>query len=235
MNRVGPRRSSPGGSGMRYIATCSGTPPAEDRLVLELDHLFCMVAADDIWADRLRAAGWPLDEGSAHEGQGTRNRRMLLSEQFLELVWVDDRAAAEANPLGLGRRADWANTGASPFGFGFRGHLEEARRDDYWLYDGLGFPIWIHHTNETDPHRPLVFVLELTERDLETRRHHRNRAPARGPYRQLTAVRHAGPAPAAVPPFNGPPIKFTNGPHHVNMITGDSPPLAVNELLSLNA
>ena len=154
-----------------------------------------MVAADENWADRIQAAGWPLDEGSAHEGQGTRNRRMRFSEQFLELVWLDDRAAAEGNPLGLGRRADWSSTGASPFGFGFRGHLEEAQRDHYWLYDRLGFPIWIHHTNETDPHRPLVFVLELTEHDLEVRRRHRSQTPARRTYRQLTAVRHSGSAP----------------------------------------
>lgn len=193
--------------------------------MLELDHVFCMVDAHDDWAHRLESSGWLSREGTAHPGQGTRNRRLPLGDQYLELVWVQDRGAAEHNRLALHRRADWSDTGASPFGFGFRGHLDEAQRRQFWLYDSLGFPIWIHHTNDTDPERPLVFVLELTDHDLNLRR--------RWSPRRLTTVRHTGPAPAALPPFVGPPIEFTPGPHHVELVTGSGQLTVVTELLSL--
>jgi hypothetical protein len=196
-----------------------------EQPMLELDHIFCMVAAHDDWAHRLASSGWPLQQGTAHPGQGTRNRRLPLGGQYLELAWVEDRGTAANNMLALHRRADWSDTGASPFGFGFRGHLPRAQRSGFWLYDSLGFPIWIHRTNDTNPERPLVFVLELTDQDLTFRR---QPSP-----RRLTAVRHTGPAPAAVPSFTGPPIEYTPGPHHVELVTGPGRLTVVNELLSL--
>ena len=145
-------------------------------MTLELDHIFCMVAADGDAASRLEAAGWLLDAGIAHAGQGTRNRRLAWPEQYLELLWVDDDGEARTNPLRLDRRAEWTHSGASPFGFAFRGQLPDAAIRDYWLYEGLGVPIWVHRDNERAPERPLVFVLEATCRELEQRRP-RSRTP----------------------------------------------------------
>jgi hypothetical protein len=72
--------------------------------------------------------------------------------------------------LRLDRRWDWTTTGASPFGLGFRGQLDPAHRDEFWLYDALGPRIWIHRDNERSPERPLVFVLETAEEQMEQRR-----------------------------------------------------------------
>ncbi len=201
--------------------------------MLELDHAFCMVPPHGDWAARLAAAGWVLDEGSAHRGQGTRNRRLAWSEQYLELLWVEGRAEAERNPLGLHRRADWAHSGASPFGFGFRGRLSESQRTDYWLYEGLPIRVWIHSTNESAPERPLVFVLEVTEDDVaapiprapaQQRRTHR-------PSHAMTALHHTGPATAALPPYLGPPVHYASGAHRLEVVVGTGVSTAVTELL----
>ena len=95
---------------------------------------------------RLERAGWMLNAGQAHRGQGTRNRRVLWPEQYFELLWVIDAAEARANPLRLDRRADWSATGASPVGLALRGRVESASADEFWLYDALGPRIWIPAT-----------------------------------------------------------------------------------------
>ena len=56
--------------------------------VLELDHVFWMVADPAEAVRRLEDDGWVLDTGQAHGGQGTRNRRLAWREQFFELLWV---------------------------------------------------------------------------------------------------------------------------------------------------
>ena len=112
---------------------------------LALDHVFCVVDDPDQVVGRIERAGWVLDAGSEHAGQGTRNRRLVWHEQYLELVWVADALEARTNPLRLDRRGDWLNTGASPFGFGLRGQLPDRCRGDYWLYEELGPRIWVHH------------------------------------------------------------------------------------------
>jgi len=202
---------------------------------LELDHILCMVAGEGAAASRLEQAGWVIDAGASHPGQGTRNRRLAWPEQYLELLWVADDAEARANALRLDRRADWARSNASPFGFALRGHLPEADLNDYWLYDALGIRIWIHRDNERAPERPLVFVLEAAAGELEQRRP-RSRAPellAHGRPGTLRSIRHSGPAPASLPRYVGPPIEYSTGPHHVELIVGDGAPRRVTELLEL--
>jgi hypothetical protein len=178
-----------------------------------------MVAPDGDWAERLARAGWSLDEGTAHAGQGTRNRRVRWADSYLELVWVEHRAEAEANRVRLDRRADWHTTGASPFGFGFRGELPDGDRPDYWLYEDLGIPIWIHRDNELVPERPLVFVLPVFQR--------------REGEGVLRSVRLTGPSPARLPAYAGPPVAYRRGPHRLELDAGDGPALRVSELLAL--
>ena len=76
-----------------------------ERAEVQLDHVFCMVDPDADWAARLTAAGWRLDAGSTHAGQGTRNRRLRWADCYLELLWVHDAAEARHNALRLDRRA----------------------------------------------------------------------------------------------------------------------------------
>jgi hypothetical protein len=101
------------------------------RLMLVLDHLFCMVAPDGRAARQLEEAGWLLDAGTVHPGQGTRNRRLAWADCYFELLWVCDIVEARANPLRLDRRACWSESGASPIGIGLRGRLTEPDAEDY--------------------------------------------------------------------------------------------------------
>ena len=192
--------------------------------MLELDHVFCFVPPDGDWAGRIAAAGWSLDAGTSHEGQGTRNRRLVLARQYLELVWVEDGDAARSNPLRLDRRADWARSGASPFGFGFRGLLELEEQPDFWPYDLLGLRIWVRRD---DDRAPLVFVLEIDPGE--------RRRPGRAevPRSDLSAVRQIGPAPAALPAFDGPPIEHTPGDHRLELLIDGGTDVQVTGQLSI--
>jgi hypothetical protein len=142
-------------------------------VAVEIDHIFCFVDPGADWAARARDAGWVLDEGVEHAGQGTRNRRLWLPELYLEFIWLSSRAAAENNPLRLDRRADWRTTGACPFGIGLRGRLDEDLRAEFWAYRPPYAPeacIWIHRSHETMPGAPMVFVIEMPAEGIERSR-----------------------------------------------------------------
>ena len=47
---------------------------------LEFDHLFLFVDDPTGAASALTRAGWWLDEGSDHRGQGTHNRQLVWPE-----------------------------------------------------------------------------------------------------------------------------------------------------------
>ena len=201
--------------------------------MLELDHIFCMVDDLDRVADHLESGGWALDQGSVHRGQGTRNRRLAWTEHYLELLHVSDPVEARENRLRLDRRADWASTGASPFGFGLRGRLADAARDDFWLYEDLGPRIWVHRDNERAPERPLVFVLDIA--DLAKRRP-RARAPApvqRGRPAALSEVRVRGPSPPSLPSYVGPQIINARGAHHLELVVGQGPARPITQILTI--
>jgi glyoxalase-like protein len=188
--------------------------------VLELDHVFCMVTEPAQAARRLEDQGWVLDAGQAHPGQGTRNRRLAWHDQFFELLWVTDAAEARANPLRLDRRAEWTTTGASPVGLAFRGRIDPAQHDEFWLYDALGPNIWIHRDDERSPQRPLVFVLETAFDDMQQRRP-RVWTPDSVTHRccgELREVRVHGPSPPSLPPYAGPPIVHLLGAHRLELV-----------------
>jgi hypothetical protein len=189
--------------------------------MLELDHVFCMVADPVDAARRLEDDGWVLDAGQAHRGQGTRNRRLALGAQFFELLWVTDEAEVRANPLRLDRRAAWTTTGASPVGLGFRGRVGRAEGEEYWLYDALGPRIWVHRDNERAPERPLVFVLEADDEAMRRRRRHAEGA-AHGDRRELRHVAIRGPEPPSLPAFAGPPIVHAPGPHRLELVIAET-------------
>jgi hypothetical protein len=197
--------------------------------LLVLDHVFCMVPPDGDWAARLAQAGWLLDGGTRHAGQGTRNRRLVLAEHYLELVWVEDATEARANPLRLDRRADRQRTGASPFGIGLRGTPPEDQRAHYRLHEGLGFLLWVHRDDEAAPERPLVVVLDLPEGPP--------RRPATAPVNpgRLLAVRHTGPSPASLPAFSGPSYEWRAGEHRLEVVTDAGPSVTLTDVLAVVA
>lgn len=190
--------------------------------MLAFDHVFCIVTEPRQAARRLEDDGWVLDAGQAHRGQGTRNRRLAWREQFFELLWVADAAEARANPLRLDLRADWTATGASPVGLAFRGQIDPAHSDEFWLYDALGPRIWVHRDNERFPERPLVFVLEAADKEMEQRRAWISMSEAVAHRRpgELREVRVHGPSAPSLPPFAGPPIVHVQGPHLLELVVG---------------
>jgi Glyoxalase-like domain len=204
--------------------------------VLELDHVFCIVADPAGAARRLEDDGWVLDVGQAHTGQGTRNRRLIWPEQFLELVWVIDPREARSNPLRLDRRGDWVITSASPIGLGFRGRIDPADSDEFWPYDALGPRIWIHRDNEQFPERPLVFVLEMTPDEMKQRRRRTGMSAgvsARQPG-ELREIRVQGPSAPSLPAFAGPPIAYRPGRHLIELVIGDEgSPRPVSDALTM--
>jgi Glyoxalase-like domain len=204
---------------------------------LALDHVFCAVDDPDQAVRGIQGAGWVLDAGSVHAGQGTRNRRLVWREQYLELVWVADALEARTNPLRLDRRGDWLTTGASPFGFGLRGQLPDCCRGDYWLYEELGPRIWVHHDNEQAPERPLVFVLELTAEDRERRqRATKGRGlPSWQTRRPLEEVRVRAPAPARLPPHTGPRIVHSEGRPYLELRAGPGSPRPITNNLAISS
>jgi glyoxalase-like protein len=213
----------------------AGNTGRRSMRTLELDHVFCMVSPSDDWAARLQQAGWLLDVGREHAGQGTRNRCVVWPEHYLELLWVANQTEAETNPVRLDRRADWARSGASPFGFGLRGQLAENEIDDYWRYDALGPTIWIHRDNERRPERPLVFVVDVPTDELE---HHRpqNRFPHLPAHRRpgtLQRVHMTGPAAPSLPRYTGPPVEHAPGAHRLELAVGDGPARKITDLLLL--
>jgi hypothetical protein len=173
--------------------------------LLELDHVFCMVSDPDAAARKIEAGGWELDEGVGHGSGGTRNRRLIFPTCFFELLWIEDVDAARAGPLRQDRRADGS---ASPFGIALRGELEPSERRSYWLFDALGFPIWVHRDNEDHPDRPLVIVMELSAAELSSRAAVLSEAAATQPG-GIREIRLFGPeAPSLPAGFTGPQVVF---------------------------
>jgi hypothetical protein len=84
-----------------------------------LDHVFVVGAHDSRGAAQLEAAGLRIGRRRAHEGQGTSNACVFFADAMLELLWIDDAAAARsplARPLCLHERADHRDSDAAPFG-----------------------------------------------------------------------------------------------------------------------
>jgi glyoxalase-like protein len=206
--------------------------------VLELDHVFCMVTEPRRAVRRLEDDGWVLDAGQAHRGQGTRNRRLVWHDHFFELLWVTDVAEARANPLHLDRRADCSATGASPFGLAFRGRIDAPHQDEFWLYDALGLDIWVHTDNEQAPERPLVIVLQTASDQMRRRRQQMRMIDTTTHRRpgELREVRMHGPSPPSLPPYTGPPIVHTPGPHRLELVLDvDGTTRPVSDCLAIRA
>ena len=108
--------------------------------MLELDHLIVFLRGpDDVDALRPGLAGLILDEGTRHVGQGTRNRRIVFPDSYIELLWVDSHAEAQASGLRFTQRC----TGDGyPLGVVLRGRVPE--RPGFRLSTTYGRPTCIY-------------------------------------------------------------------------------------------
>jgi Glyoxalase-like domain len=89
----------------------------------EFDHLFICTDIGASAADRLVSLGLVEGRSNRHQGQGTINRCFFFHNAMLELLWVDEPAAAQSELILPTRLWDrWANrqNGACPFGICLR-------------------------------------------------------------------------------------------------------------------
>jgi hypothetical protein len=104
-------------------AAWPSTLPAQAP-VLELDHVYIVVppgAAAAVHA--LRQVGVLVDTTTGrHDGEGATSIAAFFHNAYLELLWVDSTVAVDsahqADVADFRRAADWAHSGASPFGLG---------------------------------------------------------------------------------------------------------------------
>jgi hypothetical protein len=88
-----------------------------------VDHVFICTAIGAPAADRLRQFGLLEGSPNQHPGQGTACRRFFFRNAMLELLWVEDVAAARSDQTrrtNLWERWSEAGRGASPFGIVLR-------------------------------------------------------------------------------------------------------------------
>jgi hypothetical protein len=178
--------------------------------VLHLDHLIVFrraPAATDV-------AGLLLDPGLRHTGQGTRNRRIVFPDAYLELLWIDDPAAARASGLRFAERCSGA---ACPFGVVLRGRLPDRTGFvDYTVPDGPTLLV------RDDPTAPFLAVHETDDPD-------RLRPVRRmGPewINHGTALEHAEITCATHPEIVVPGVSFQTGePLMTVTLTGRAEPL----------
>jgi glyoxalase-like protein len=121
--------------------------------VLELDHLIVFRPGPDL----PDTAGLVLDGGTRHVGQGTRNRRIVFADSYIELLWVESAVEAEASGLRFAERCAGA---AVPFGVVARGRLgDRAGFTPYAVPDGPVLQV------VDDPDAPFLAVNETDEPD----------------------------------------------------------------------
>ena len=114
--------------------------------------------------------------------------------------------------------------------------MPDAAIRDYWLYEGLGVPIWVHRDNERAPERPLVFVLEATSGELEQRRP-RSRTPDMLAHRrpgELRSLHRNGASSGVAPALLGPAIAYSRGSHHLELVIGNGPRRRITDTLILS-
>jgi hypothetical protein len=96
--------------------------------------------------------------------------------------------------------------------------------------------VWVHRDSDRDRRRPLVFVLDLATlppgRAGGRTATGRPAVPANPGH--VHAIAHSGPAPAALPPYTGPPITHTGGPHRLDVSADGGRPTGVAGLLQLH-
>ena len=124
-------------------------------MAVELDHIFIRVTVGAPEAGRLADFGFIEGPPNRHPGQGTACRRFFFRNAMLELLWVEDSAAA-AGSLQLTERR-------SPFGICVRpadeGHAVAPFAT--WEYRPAYLPAGhvIHMASERALDEPLCFFL----------------------------------------------------------------------------
>jgi hypothetical protein len=133
--------------------------------MLALDHAFVCVDPEPGELLTLRRLGFTSAFSRRHTGQGTANELILFPQNYLELLFLFDRAEAEESLVRLDRRCDWRKSGASPFGVALRGPKSSVS-DTSWVHyrpQGMSEGVWLAEATLEDPSLPLLFVFDQAD------------------------------------------------------------------------
>lgn len=141
-------------------------------MTIELDHVFICTDVDaPEAAEVLTSLGLVEGSASTHPGQGTANRRYFFRNVMLELLWIQDPAAAQSEltrPTYLWER--WSERQqVCPFGIGWRprGETVESLPFATWSYHPLYLPAPLVievGTNISQLKEPMLFYLAFGQR-----------------------------------------------------------------------
>jgi hypothetical protein len=184
--------------------------------VPDLDHVIVFLPGPDAVP---ALDGFGLDAGTRHEGQGTRNRRLLFPSAYVEFLWVDEPAVAG---LGFSRRCAGEGTG---YGIVARGDLPVGGFTGYTVPGG-GPALSLLSASLTDLTLPFVGVFVTGDPDaLRPGR----RAPAgalrhSSGARDLVSVRLSCPTPPGITVHG---VTFVEGPPGVRLTLAGAPDLVL--------
>jgi hypothetical protein len=138
---------------------------------MELDHVIVFVTGPETVASLF--PGFVLDQGMRHTGQGTRNRRVLFSRNYVEILWIDDPDQERRSGLGFAPRCE--PDAPCPFGVVLRGAVGEPDRARFVPYQvpAGGPALLLLEAARHDPNQPFVAVREGSgaSRALEVPQH----------------------------------------------------------------
>ena len=136
-----------------------------------IDHIFFFsdgFAPELAYTEQRGFRSWPFS--NTHTGQGTTGRYLRFDNVYVEYLWIDDAAAAEANASAansdFNARNRWReDNSVSPFGIGLRDlregeprEFETSRYSAEWMRGNFElFPA----ENAPDTSEPWVFFLPL--------------------------------------------------------------------------
>lgn len=182
--------------------------------MLELDHVFCFVDPGFAEESQVRAAGFEVNFGRKHPGQGTENRLLLFDDAYIEFIWIRDRDEARRNILRFDRRVR-----ACPFGIALRGSVPRPLRRFYWRYRLPEFPLGslaIFEPSRREPMLPILFVMQSKLGRVDRPRERGYPAPFfehPNGGRRIDHCRVTGPGVTRlVLPASGLPVSFHEGP-----------------------
>ena len=133
---------------------------------LELDHVFVCASSGEEDTTKLIQFGVQPGIGRVHVGQGTANVCFFFDNAYLEVLWLHDEREIRSPVVALlclWERVRWRQSGACPFGIGFRPAANQTDAPEpAWEYAapymprGATIPIL---TPKSTPNEPLIFVL----------------------------------------------------------------------------
>lgn len=129
-----------------------------DEFLLEIDHIFVCTTAKVALSPAFQELGFHCPEHIVRNAkQGIASNIIFFENAYLELFWIEDGKVIEQSGtqagINLTVRADWQQTGASPFGVALR------CKPDFSEFENLNPFIHFAAENLSSTVEPVCFVV----------------------------------------------------------------------------